>query len=377
MESRKFPIDKYKDAVGKIGADMKPLAVAPDFSVVFAFQTTGSKITDTLNQKVVLGNMVQEINFYTISTETGEIKNLGKFLSFKDFRFDETGKSFAFIDGSSNIYIYDLISGQLQKMVTADKWNSYYSLSWSKDSKCLMINSRMEFDIASRQFISIAVDSYTPFIKGKFSDNSYIVQMKNNEYNDMIAFYDFSSKSFTSIAKGIYIDSNNSNLIYTKDYMSELSTVSLKTLESKSVESGPIYCSYIMKSTGDILYTTLNNDLDSRFRYLLVKVNPDTMVKVTAKLNSPTFYLSPAEDNLYVISSSSSAGIVINTQDLRVRQEDIPGENADIYGIKTILLKMFQLDYKFNGEYDRYESKAKEVYVIHMTLCPRKLLKIS
>ena len=115
----------------------------------------------------------------------------------------------------------------------------------------------MEFDIASREFISIAVNSYTPFIRSKFIDSNYIVQMKNNEYNDMIAFYDFSTKEFTSIANGIYTDSDNSNVLYTKDYMSGLSIVSLKTLESKSIENGPVYCSYIMKSTGDILYLSL------------------------------------------------------------------------------------------------------------------------
>ncbi|HYE84173.1 MAG TPA: hypothetical protein VEG39_18675 [Clostridia bacterium] len=375
MESRKFPIDKYVEAVKKVDPNLKPLAVSPDYSMVLAYQTTGSSAADAFNSRVVTGNMVQEVNLYMVTTENGESKNLGKFLSLKDFRFDETGKSLAFIDGNSNIYIYNSIPGQLQKLVSAEKWNSYNTLSWSKDSRSLMINSRMEFDIASREFISIAVDSYTPFIKSKFSDSSYIVQMKNNDYNDMIAFYDFSSKSFTSIANGIYIDSDNSNVIYTKDYMSVLSMVNLKTLESKSIENGPIYCSYIMKSTGDILYTTLNNDLDSPSRYLLVKFNPETTKKTTVKLGSPTFYMSPAEDKLYVISGYSENNTEIDAGDLKVHQNEIRNDDADMYGIKTVLLKMFQLDYKFNDTYEKYENKAKEIYTNTYDPLPQEALE--
>lgn len=375
VESRKFPIDKYAEAIRKIDPGMKPLSVSPDYSIVLAFQTTGSQAGDDFNRRVVVGNMVQEINLYAVSTEKGESKNLGKFLSLKDFRWDETGKFLAFIDGNSNIYTYSSTTGQVQKLVSAEKWNSYNTLSWSKDSKRLMINSRMEFDIASREFISIAVDSYTPFIKSKFGENSYIVQMKNNDYNDMIAFYDFSSKSFTSIANGIYMDSDNFNVIYTKDYMSGLSIVNLKTLESKSIENGSIYCSYIMKSTGDILYTTLNNDLDSPFRYLLVKVNPDTMSKTTVKLGSPTFYMSPAEDKLFIISSYSNNKIEVATSDLTVHQNEIVSDDADMYGIKTTLLKMFQLDYKFNDTYEKYEIKAKEIYTNTYDPLPQEALE--
>jgi len=362
VEFRKFPIEKYREAINKIDKNMKPLAVSPDYSMVAAFQTTGSQAADTYNSKVLVGNMIQEINLYIIATKTGESKNLGKFLSLKDFHFDETGCYLAFIDGSSNIYVYSSITGQLRKLVAAEKWDSYRTLSWSKDSRSLMINSRMELDIASGEFISIAVDSYTPFIKSKFSDNSYIVQMKNNNYNDMIAFYDFKSKSYTSIANGIYTDSDSSNMIYTKDNMSGLNIVDLKTLESKSIETGPIYCSYLMKSTGDILYTTINSDLDSSFRYLLVKANPNAMVKSTVKLESPTFYMSPAEDKLYFISGYSGNNIDIDTADLRVHQNKITSDNADMYAIKTTLLKMFQLDYNFNDTYEKYENAAKEIY---------------
>ncbi|HOM44069.1 MAG TPA: hypothetical protein PK481_11080, partial [Bacillota bacterium] len=319
--------------------------------------------------------MVQEINLYICNTEDGESKSLGKFLSLKDFHFDETGNSLAFIDGNSNIYIYSSITGQLQKLVTAEKRDAYNILSWSKDSKRLMINTRMEFDIASREFISIAVNSYTPFIRSKFIDSNYIVQMKNNEYNDMIAFYDFSTKEFTSIANGIYTDSDNSNVLYTKDYMSELNIVSLKTLESKSIENGPVYCSYIMKSTGDILYSTINNDLDSSYRYLLVKVNPHTMAKTSVKLDSPTFHMSPAEDKLYVISSHSSNSIEIDAKELKVHRNESMKDDPDLYGIKTTLLKMFQLDYYFNETYEKYENIAKEIYINTYDPLPQEALE--
>jgi hypothetical protein len=199
--------------------------------------------------------------------------------------------------------------------------------------------------------------------------------MKNNEYNDMIAFYDFNTKEFTSIANGIYTDSDNSNVLYTKDYMSGLSIVSLKTLESKSIESGPVYCSYIMKSTGDILYSTVNNDLDSNYRYLLVKVNPHTMTKGSVKLDSPTFYMSPAEDKLYVISSYSSNNIEIDAKELKVHRNENMKDDPDLYGIKTTLLKMFQLDYYFNETYEKYENIAKEIYINTYDPLPQEALE--
>jgi len=375
IEFRKFPIEKYVEAVSKVPVGMKPLSVSPDYSMVLAYETTGSSAADDLNSRVVIGNMVQEINLYMIFTGSGEQKQLGKYLSLKDFRFDESGKSLAFIDGSSNIYMYNSVTGQVQKLVAAEKWNSYYNISWSKDSKSLIINTRMEFDIASREFISIAVDSYTPFIKSKFADNSYIVQMKNDDYNDMIAFYDFSKKSYTSIANGIFIDSDNSNVIYTKDYMSGLNVVNLKTLESKSIENAPIYCAYIIKSTGDVIYTTLNNDLDSRFRYLLVKVNPNSMTRATVKLTTPTFYMSPAEDRLFFVSGYSENSIEVNAKDFRIYQENLKEDTPDMYGIKTTLLKMFQLDYKFNDDYEKYESKAKEIYTNTYDPLPQEALE--
>lgn len=375
LESQKYPVEKYTEAVSRLEAGMKPLAVSPDFNVVLAFQPTGSPVADDLNRRIVIGNMVQEIDLYIFNLTDNSRKDLGKFLSLKDFRFDESGDLLAFIDGNSNIYLYNRIYGQLQKLVSADKWNSYNTLCWSKDSRSLMINSRMEFDIASREFISIAVNSYTPFIKSKFSDTSYIVQMKNNDYNDMIAFYDFNSKSFTSIANGIFTDTDNTNVIYTKDNMNSLNIVNLKTLESKSIDNGPIYCSYIMKSTGEILYTTINEDLDSPLRYMLVKINPDTMNRSFVKLSSPTFYMSPAENKLFVISGYSENSIEVEVGTLRVHQTGNRSDDADIYGIKTSLLKMFRLDYNFNDTYEKYENKAKDIYINTYDPLPQEALE--
>lgn len=375
FKPRRYPIEKYKEALRHLDADMVPLAVSPDYRTVFAFEYTGNPEADTINRNTVIGNMVQEISLYAVNTENGEKKNLGKFSSIRDFRFDETGKLLAFIDSRSNIYVYSIASEQIQKIISGEKIDSYNSISWSRDSKKLMINTRMEFDIASREFISIAVDSYTPFIKSKLAENSYIAQMKNSDYNDMIALYDSARNSYTSIANGIYNDTDGINLIYTRDYMYNLNIVDLQTLESKTIENGPIYCAYIMKSTGEILYTTLNSDPDSRFRYVLVKVNPDTMIKTSAKLNSPTFYLSPAEDKVYFVGNYAENSMVADTEDLRTYQTELKNDDKDLFEIKTVLLKMFLLDYKFNDSYEKYEEKAKEIYVNTIAPVPQEALE--
>ncbi|HOM43040.1 MAG TPA: hypothetical protein PK481_05855, partial [Bacillota bacterium] len=49
VESRIFPIEKYKEAIGKIEAGMIPLAVSPDYSMVVAYQPTGSPVPDITN----------------------------------------------------------------------------------------------------------------------------------------------------------------------------------------------------------------------------------------------------------------------------------------------------------------------------------------
>jgi hypothetical protein len=119
----------------------------------------------------------------------------------------------------------------------------------------------------------------------------------------------------------------------------------------------------------------MNNDLDSIYRYLLVKVNPSTMIKTTVKLDSPTFYMSPAEDELYVISSYRENNIEIDTRNLKLNQNSIMYDNADMYGIKTTLLKMFQLDYSLSDTYEKYENKAKEIYTNTYDPLPQEALE--
>lgn len=363
FEPREYPLEKYKEAIKNLDQNLIPLTVSPDYKITFAFECTNNPEMDLLNRNTVIGNMVQEISLYAINTENGEKNSLGNFTTIKDFRFDETGKQLAFIDSWSNVYIYNTESKQLQKIISSDRPDLYNFVSWSRDSKRLMLNTRIEFDLASREFISIAVDSYTPFIKSKLTDYSYVAQMKNSDYNDMIAIYDFSKNSYTSIANGIYIDTDSVNLIYTKDYMYNLNIVNLKTLESKTIEDGPIYCAYIIKSTGEIVYTTLNSDHESRFRYVLYKVNPDTMIKTSTKLNSPTFYVSPAEDVINIVSNYSENSTKVNVEDLRTYRTGDKSDDKDLFDIKSILLKMYELDYEFSGSYEEYEPKAKEIYI--------------
>jgi hypothetical protein len=85
--------------------------------------------------------------------------------------------------------------------------------------------------------------------------------------------------------------------------------------------------------------------------------------------------MSPAEDKLYFISGYIGSNIEVDARDLRVHQNETAGENADIYGIKTVLLKMLQLDYKFNDTYEKYEIKAKEIYTNSYDPLPQEALE--
>ncbi len=370
-----FPVEKYAEAIAKTGTPLLPIAVSPDFSKVFAYEPVINGQLDEANSRTISGNMLQEMDLYVIGVENREAVNLGRFVTIKDFRFDESGNYLAFIDGSSTIYMYNLHSGQLQKLISDPKPNAYKTLSWSKDSKRLIINTRMEFDLLSKQFISIALDSYTPCIMRKYNSNSYIVQMKNNEYNDMIAFYDFDDRSYTSIAGGTYIDSDNTNVIYTKDEMYGLNIVNLSTLESKTIENGPVYAAYVMKSTGEILYSTLNPDLESAFRYQLVKLNPADLSKASIKLNSPTFYVSPAEDRLYFISNYGENKTEVDITGFRQKMTELRSDPQDLYKIKATILKMYQLDYKYSGTYEKYEERCKELYANTPLPVPQEALE--
>lgn len=360
---QKISIEKNAAIIKKVDPIIIPLAVSQDIGVVIGFTYIKGTETDETNSKIVSGNMVQPVSLYAINTNNDEKVLLGNFLSLKDYQFDETGKLFAFIDGSSNIYIYDTEAKQLQKIIEGKNYYAYDSLSWSKDSEKLLVNHRMTLDISSKQLISFAVDAYNPYVEQKYNNQEiYIVQMKNNDYNDMIALYNFDNKSFKSLANGLFLDSDNINLIYTKQSQSNLSVLNMETFESTSIEAGPVFCAQIMKSTGDILYTTVNKDLSSSNRYLLIKQNPSTGNKKTVALNTPTFYLSPAEDKLYFIGDYNKNRIAIDAEGLSIVQEGNEKDNSDLLGIKTTILKMFNLDYTYQGTYEEYEVQAQKIY---------------
>ena len=277
--SQKIILEKNREALKKIDENLMPITISPDYSTVFAFKNLIDEKSDIANSMVIIGNMIQSIELFCVKVPNGSKKSLGKFLSIKSYQFDGEGNQIAFIDGEDNVYIYNLETEQLQKVLEKYKYRKFSSISWSRDSKRLMFDSRMIFDIASKEFVSIATDSYTPFIKRNYSGNTYIVEMKNNKYDNIVALYNFDNRSYTQIADGIYMDSDNTSLLYTLDYMQGLKTVDLKTLESKTIEDGPVYCANILKSTGDIVYTTINSNFQVMIDYLLTIVNPDTMAK--------------------------------------------------------------------------------------------------
>lgn len=373
---QKINIEKKVDILKKVDPKTVPLAVSSDTGIVIGFEFISSQETDEANSKIASGNMTQPINLYAIDTENREKTFLGKFLSLKDFQFDDTEKLFAFIDGNSNIYIYNIETKQLQNILEGKNNYAYNSLSWSKDSKKLLINQRMTLDISSKQLISFAVDAYNPYIEQKYNNQEiYIVQMKNNEYNDMIALYNFDTKSFKSLANGLFWDSDNISLIYTNQSQSNLFVLNMETLESRPVESGPVYQAKIMKSTGDILYTTLNPDFNSSSRYLLVKLNPSTGAKKSVPLSTPTFYLSPAEDMLNFVGDYNDNKISVETAGLNVLQKVKEKDDPDLFSIKTTILKMFKLDYSFEGSYEEYEKQASKIYANTYAPMPQEALE--
>jgi hypothetical protein len=373
---QKISIDKNAEIIKKVEPDIIPMAISQDKGIVIGFTYINSTETEETNAKIVSGNMIQPVNLYAFNTNNNDRTLIGNFFSLKDFQFDESEKLFAFIDGSSNIYIYDIEAKQLQKIIEGKNYYAYDSLSWSRDSKKLLINQRMTLDIASKQLISFAVDAYNPFVEQMYNNQEiYIVQMKNSEYNDMIALYNFDNKSFKSLANGLFLDSDNFNLIYTKQYQSDLNVLNMETFESTSIEAGPIFNAKIIKSTGDIVYTTMNTDLTSSNRYLLVKLNPSTNIKKTIPLNTPTFYLSPAEDNLYFIGDYNENKISIDVAGLAVIQEGNKRDSSDLLGIKTTILNMFELDYTYLGTYEEYEKLAQKIYTNTSTPIPQEALE--
>jgi len=359
--SQKALIEKYREVIAKINKDVAPIAISPDYTKVICYKRVEDKNADAINSMVIAGNMAQKMELFVYNTTNGTIKSLGEFMSIKSFQFDQDGKQWAFIDGENNVYIYNLENERLQKVIEKHNYRDFSTICWSRDSKRLMFDNRMIFDIASKEFVSIAADSYTPFIRMKFSNNTFITEMKNNKYENIIALYNFDNKTYTQIADGYYKDSDNTNLIYTVDLMQGLKVVNLKTFESKTIEDGPVYCANILKSTGEIVYTTLNTNFDDE-RYLLVKINPETMEKQTFPLCTPTFFLSPAEDKLYFIPNYSENTVTVDLETLKVNKVMNKTDDEDLNEIKSVILKMFLLDYNFEGNFEEYEIEAKKIY---------------
>ena len=362
LTSQKNMIDKNKELLQKVDNNYLPLIVSPDYSTVFAMKNLNDLKYNEKNSKVIIGNMIQMIELFVLKPSTGLKKSLGKFPAIKNYQFDENGKQLAFIDGEDNVYIYNLENDTLQNVLTKYKYRNFNSISWSKDSKRLMFDSRMIFDIASKEFISIAVDSYTPFIKKQYNDETYIVEMKNNKYDNIVALYNFEEKSYTQIADGIYMDSDNLNILYTLDNSQGLQIVNLKTFESKEIENGPIYNANILKSTGEIIYTTINPHFEDDDRYLLVIINHETMKKKVQRMCTPTYYLSPTEEMVYFISNYGENEISYDLLNSCIHGSITSKDDADLSNIKSTVLRMFQLDYNFTGSYEEYEKEAKKIY---------------
>ncbi len=355
--------------------DLIPIAVSPDSDIILAYSNIPDAPSEMKNRNVVTGNMIGMSKLYAYKPINQSKKELGNFLSIRDYKFDESGKMFAFIDGDGNVYIYNLSTEQLDKILSRENYKGLSTLSWSRDSKKLMFDTKVIFDISSKEFISIAAESLTPFIKHKFNSNTYVVQMKNIHYYDMITLYDFNNKNYTFIANGIYSDCDNDNVLYTKNTMNDLYLTNLKTMENKLIHEGQIYKSCILKSTGDIIYSTLNSNLQSRNRYNIIKLDPVTGLKQSLEAITPTFYLSPSEDKLSLIGDYFSNELSIELSDFSLTQKLTRNEDQDIFKIKTTILKMFKLDYEYSGSYEGYEALVKKIYVNTYDLGPQEALE--
>lgn len=362
LTSQKNIIEKNKELLQKIDSNYLPIIVSPDYSTVFAMKNLNDLKYNEKNSKVIIGNMIQMIELYVLKPSTGLKKGLGRFPAIKNYQFDESGKQLAFIDGEDNVFIYNLESDLLQNVLTKYKYRNFNSISWSKDGKRLMFDSRMVFDIASKEFISIAVDSYTPFIKKQYNDETYIVEMKNNKYDNIVALYNFEEKSHTQIADGIYMDSDNLNILYTLDNSQGLQIVNLKTFESKEIENGPIYNANILKSTGEIIYTTINPHFEDDDRYLLVIIDHETMAKKVQRICTPTYYLSPTEEKVYFIGNYGENKISYDLPNSTLHGDILSKDDINLSNIKSTILRMFQLDYNFSGTFEEYEKEAKKIY---------------
>lgn len=368
-------MQKSETLLQNIDPETIPLVFNPNYSLLASMQMAKNKTSDEINRRVISGSYYQYINLFITSTENGKRTSLGQFLNPKDFSFDESGNSFAFVDGNNSVYIYNTITNQLKTIIEGKKSYIHKSVSWSKDGNRIVVDNRSVYDVASGQLISVAVDSYIPFIRKNFGEDFYLVSMKNNDYQDMLSLYDYKSKSFKSLTNGIYCDSDYMSLLYFKNDNQTLALLNLKTLENIVIEKNQVYSAAILKQNGNIVYTIQNENQDSFKRYQLVIYSPETKQKTQYDIESPSFYLSPASDKLTFIPAYSESRLVKETKAFTNTSYMYQNDEANLNEIKCLIAKMLDLDYNFVGNYAQYEKKAREIYANSYDPLPQEALE--
>lgn len=372
---QKAMIQKRNEVISTMPKELIPISVSPDYDTILSYIDVSDTETDNKNSNLICGNMVGKIKLYSYKTSTKNLLELGVFQTLRDYKFDESGKLFAFIDGKSNVYILNTENELLEKVLNSEKYRTLSTLNWSRDSKRLMFDTKIIFDIASKEFISIAAESHTPFIKQKLNDNTYITQMKNLHYYDMITLYDFNTKTFNYITNGVYQDSDNEKILYTGSYSNDLSIINFKTMENVKIYEGIIYKAYLLKSTGQIIYSILNKDYNVKERYSICLYDPASNNTKIHLSPTPTFYLSPAEDELYFVSDYCDNKIYINVNNFNIVKKINTTESEDQAKIKSTILKMFELDYNFSGSYEEFINNAKKIYMNSYDIIPQEALE--
>lgn len=352
-----------------------PLVFNPSYSLLASFELSNNKASDEINRKVISGSYYQFVNIYINSMENGKKTLIGEFLNPKDYSFDEEGTNFAFVDGNNSVYIYSTSTNLLKIIVEGKKNYVHSSVSWSKDGKRIIIDNRSVYDVSSGQLISVAVDSFIPFIRKNFGEDFYMVSMKNNDYQDMISIYDYKSKSFKSLTNGVYCDSDFMSLLYMRNDNKALSLLNLKTMETQIVERNRVFSSAILKQSGAIVYTMQNENQDSVKRYQLVVYSPETKQKTMYAIESPSFYLSPASDKLTFIPAYSASRLVKETKAFSNTSYVYQNDDENLMGIKNVIANMFLLDYRFLGDFAEYEKKALEIYANSYDPVPQEALE--
>jgi len=368
-------MQKSETLLQNIDSETIPLCFNPNYSLLASMQMAKNKSSDEINRRVISGNYYQYINLFITSTENGKRTLIGQFLNPKDFSFDESGNSFAFVDGSNCVYIYSSVTNQLKTIVEGKKSYTHKSVSWSKDGNRIIVDNRSVYDVASGQLISVAVDSYMPFIRKNFGEDFYLVTMKNNDYQDMLSLYDYRTKSFKSLTNGVYCDSNYMSLLYFKNDNKALALLNLRTLENLTIEKSQVYSAAILKQSGNIVYTVQNENQDSFKRYQLVIYSPETKQKIRYDIESPSFYLSPASDKLTFMPAYSESRLVKETKAFTNTSYMYQNDEANLNEIKCLVTEMFDLDYNFVGSYPQYEKKAREIYANSYDPLPQEALE--